>query len=140
MWSSSLFLVCLVKALKIFSQDRVHPLLLTIQLVILKLWMSLGKWFFCTFPKIKKSANLGPHSSRRVHAGVSSSTPAPHHRTRLWEWVMILTDQGPYYWDRRTGETRWTMEDGYSPSWLLRPDGRHVRLGNGEIYETLDGL
>ena len=100
----------------------------------------LGEGVFRTFPQIKKSAKLGPHSSRRVHASVSSSTSAPHHRTRLWEWVMVLTDQGPYYWDRRTGETRWTMEDGYSPSWLLRPDGRYVRLGNGEIYETLDGL
>ena len=99
-----------------------------------------GESVFRTFPKIKKSAKLGPRSSRRVHASVSSSTPAPHHRTRLWEWVMILTDQGPYYWDRRTGETRWTMEDGYAPSWCLGPDGRYVRLGNGAIYETLDGL
>ena len=48
--------------------------------------MSLGKGFFRTFPQIKKSAKLGPRSSRRVHASVSSSTPAPHHRTRLWEW------------------------------------------------------
>ena len=31
------------------------------------------------------------------------------------------------------------MEDGYSPSWLLRPDGRCVRLGDGEVFETLDG-
>ena len=43
----SLFLA-LVKAFKIFSQDRVHPLLLTIQLVVLKLWMGLG--IFRTFP------------------------------------------------------------------------------------------
>ena len=67
-----------------------------------------GEGFFRTFPQIKKSAKLGPHSSRRVHASVSSSTPAPHHRTRLWDWVMIITDQGPYFWDRSTGETRWT--------------------------------
>ena len=99
-----------------------------------------GEGVFRTFPQIQKSAHLGPHSSARVPRDVSSSTPAPHHRTRLWDWVMITTDQGPYYWDRRTGETRWTMEAGYAPSWFLGPDGRYVRLGNGEIYETLDGL
>ena len=99
-----------------------------------------GEGVFRTFPQIKKSAKVTPHSSARVPRDVSSSTPAPHHRTRLWEWVMIITDQGPYYWDRRTGETRWTMEAGYAPSWCLGPDGRYVRLGNGEIYETLDGL
>ena len=71
-----------------------------------------GEGVFRTFPQIKKSAQLGPHSSARVPRDVSSSTPAPHHRTRLWDWVMITTDQGPYYWDRRTGETRWTMEAG----------------------------
>ena len=90
------------------SQDRVHPLLLTIQLVILKLWMSL-EMGFSHFPQINKSAKLGPHSSRRVHVSVSSSTPAPHHRTRLWDWVMVITDQGPYFWDRSTGETRWVV-------------------------------
>ena len=99
-----------------------------------------GEGVFRTFPQIKKSAKLGPHSSLRVHPSVSSSTPAPQHRTRLTAWVMILTDQGPYYWDRRTGETRWTMEAGYAPSWCLGPDGRYVRLGDGKIFETLDGL
>ena len=61
-------------------------------------------------------------------------------RSRLWAWVMVISEQGPYYWDRRTGETRWYMEDGYSPSWLLRPDGRYLRLSDGMIFETLDGL
>ena len=32
------------------------------------------------------------------------------------------------------------MEDGYSLSWWLRPDGRNVRLGDGQIFETIDGL
>ena len=53
LWSRSLFLG-LVKAFKIFSQDRVHPLLLTIQLVVLKRWMSLGTGFFALFPIFKK--------------------------------------------------------------------------------------
>ena len=99
-----------------------------------------GEGVFRTFPQIKKSAKGTPHSSARVPRDVSSSTPAPQHRTRLTAWVMILTDQGPYYWDRRTGETRWTMEAGYAPSWCLGPDGRYVRLGDGKIFETLDGL
>ena len=51
---------------------------------------------------------------------------------------MILTDQGPHYWDRDPGETRWQMEDGYSPFWWLRPDGRYVRLGDGKVFETID--
>ena len=73
-----------------------------------------GEGVFRTFPQIKKNLKLGPHSSRRVHASVRSSTPAPHHRTRLWEWVMILTDQGPYYWD----PPHWgdTLDDG---GWVL---------------------
>ena len=54
LWSRSLFLR-LVKAFKIFSQDRVHPLLLTIQLVVLKRWMSLGMGFFALFPNFKKA-------------------------------------------------------------------------------------
>ena len=46
-----------MKAFKIFSQDRVHPLLLTIQLVVLKLWMSLGTGFFALFPNFKKKCD-----------------------------------------------------------------------------------
>ena len=73
----------------------------------------LAEGFFALFPKIKKSAMLGPHSSPRVPASVSSSTPAPQHRVRLQEWVMILTDQEPYHWNRDTGES---LEVG---GWLL---------------------
>ena len=65
-----------------------------------------GEVFFRTFPQHKKSAAFAPSPSPRVHASVSSSTPAPQRRIRLNAWVMILTDQGPYYWDCRTGETR----------------------------------
>ena len=53
LWSRTL-ISPLVKASKIFSQDRVHPLLRTFQLVFLKLWMSLVKGFSALFPKLKK--------------------------------------------------------------------------------------
>ena len=78
---------------------------------------------------------MGSHSSQRVPASVSPSTPAP--QVRLAAWVMVLSGERLYFWNRCTGESRWTMEDGYSPSWLLRPDGRYVRLGDGEVFETL---
>ena len=90
-----------------------------------------GVGVFELFPKIKKSAASATPSSLllpspRVHASVSSSTPAP--LLRLDAWVMVLTGGGPYFWNRRTGETRWKMEDGLLPRWWLRPDGHHVCL------------
>ena len=42
------------EGLQDFSQDRVHPLLLAIQLVVLKLWMSLGTGFSHFSPNSKK--------------------------------------------------------------------------------------
>ena len=71
----------------------------------------LGEGSFRTFSKIKKSAKLGPRSSPRVPASVSPSTPAPQHRIRLLEWVMILTDQGLCFWNQDTGRHagRWRM-------------------------------
>ena len=65
LWSRSLFLR-LVKAFKIFSQDRVHPLLLMIQLVGLELWMSLGTGFFALFPDFQKSATQPSHSGSEL--------------------------------------------------------------------------
>ena len=54
MWRRSLILVGLVEAFKIFSQDKVHPLLLTIQLEFMKLWMCLVQGFFALFPPLQK--------------------------------------------------------------------------------------
>ena len=130
----------LVEGFRVFAQARVHSLLRTFQLVFMKTQVSLVKVFFRTFLQNKKSAASASSPSPRVHASVSSSTPATQLRTRLWEWVMILTSEEPYHWDRRTGETRWQMEDGYLPSWWWRPDGRHVRLGDEKIFETIDGI
>ena len=77
MWSRSLFLG-LVKAFKIFFQDRVHPLLLAIQLVVLKRWMSLGTGFFALFPKFKKSATQPPHSRSALPPHSSPWTPSAY--------------------------------------------------------------
>ena len=53
---------------------------------------------------------------------------------------MVLTCEGPYCWDRRTGQTRWKMEDGFLPTWWLRPDGRCARLGDQNVFETIDDM
>ena len=82
MWSRSLFLVVLVKAFEIFSQDRVHPLLLTIQLVLLKLWMSLGKGVFALFPKLKKVRNW-------VRTRVRECIPVSPHPRQLLITVLV---------------------------------------------------
>ena len=91
---------------KVSSQNR-DLLVLSRRSQTLQFQMSVGTGFFCTFPPSKKSPASAAHPSPRVHASVSLSTPAP--QLRLWDWVMVLTDDGPYYWDRRAGETRWKM-------------------------------
>ena len=83
--------------------------------------------FFALFPNIKKSAASESSPSQRVPACVSPSTPAPQHRVRLLQWVMIVT---AFFWNKDTWETRWKMEDGFKPRWWLRPDGHHVDLGD----------
>ena len=52
LWSRSLLFP--VKAFKIFSQNRVHPLLCTFELVFLTVWTSLEKCFFALFSQNKK--------------------------------------------------------------------------------------
>ena len=52
LWSRSL--ISQMEAIKIFVEDRVHPLLRTFQLVFMKSWMSLVNGFFALFTKIKK--------------------------------------------------------------------------------------
>ena len=59
MWSGSLIRVGLVEAFKIFSQDKVHPLLLMIQLVFMKLWMGLVQGFFSHFSPKSKTCDSG---------------------------------------------------------------------------------
>ena len=86
-----------------------------------------GQGVFRTFPQNKTSAKSGSHSSQRVPASVSPSTPAPQHRVRLKQWVMILDEHGLYFWIMDTGEKRWQMEEGFNPRWWLR-DGQYVDL------------
>ena len=68
----------LLKAFKIFSQDRAHLQLLLLQLVFVVSQMCLGKGFFALFPKLKKSAKLGSHSGSELLPDSSPSTPAAH--------------------------------------------------------------
>ena len=76
--------------------------------------VSLVKGFFALFPN-KKSAKSGSHSTQRVPASFSPSTPAPQQRVRLKEWVMILDEHGLYFWNMDTGERRSQMEEGLNP-------------------------
>ena len=88
-----------------------------------------GQGVFRTFPQNEKSAKSGSHSSQRVPASFSPSSPAPQQRVRLKEWVMILSELGLYFWNMDTGEKRWQMEEGLNPRWWLR-DGQYVDLGD----------
>ena len=88
-----------------------------------------GNGFFRTFPHNKKSAASASSPSQRVPASVSPSTPAPQHRVRLKEWLMILNEHGLYFWNMDTGETRRQMEEGFNPRWWLR-DGQYFDLGD----------
>ena len=54
-----------------------------------------GEEVYITLPQHKKSAASASSPGQRVFASVSPPTPAPHHRVRLLEWVMILSDQAP---------------------------------------------
>ena len=74
LWSRSSTFLLPVAAFKIFAQDRVHLHLLTIQLVVMELWIGLVKGFFRTFPQIKKRAGVTPHSRSELAADSSPST------------------------------------------------------------------
>ena len=78
--------------------------------------MSLVKGFFALF--LKKSAKLASHSSPRVHASVSSSTPAAQLEVAPLpdsiEWVQLRDGSAgkTYYWFRSTRATVWKAPDG----------------------------
>ena len=127
--SRMLIFLFLVEAFKIFAQDRVHPLLRMFQLAIKKAWMSLVKGFFALFPKIKKVRSRVRARVRECPLGLSPSMLAPQPCVRLKQWVMILDEQGPLFWNKDTEEKRWQTEEGFNPRWWLR-DGQYFDLGD----------
>ena len=63
-----------------------------------------GEGVFRTFLQIKKKVRSKVRTRvRECPARLSPSTPAPQPRVRLKEWVMIMTDQGPLFWNKDTG-------------------------------------
>ena len=93
---------------------------------------------FRTFPRRKKSPMVPSSLSPGVHASVSSSMRAL--QVRLWAWVMVVSGERLYFWNRFTGETCLELREGYLASWWLRPDGFYVRLEDGMVFETIDDL
>ena len=122
LWSRSLTLFQ-VDVFMVLSQDKVH-LLLTLQLMLKNALMSLVKGFFALFPKIKKSAKLASHSSPRVPASVSPSTPAAQLEVAPLpdsiEWVQLRERHAGkiYYWNRRTNSTVWPAPAGVEVVWI----------------------
>ena len=90
----------------VVALGRVRPHLLVLQMRIF-----LG--FFRTFPQIKKSAKLAAHSSPRVPASISPSTPATQLEDAPLpdsiEWVQLRERRAgkTFHWNRRTRATVW---------------------------------
>ena len=76
-----------------------------------------GEGFFRTFPQILKSAKLGSHSSLRVPASVSPSTPAPQ-----LEDAPVKT----HFWNRRTWKSVWKPLPGVKVVWVGTRDEEGV--------------
>ena len=87
LWGRSLISPFLVEANKIFAQDSVQPLLFTLQLVFMKLWMSLVKVFFALFHEIKKSAASASSPSQSPR--VKGCPPVSAHPRRLLSAVFV---------------------------------------------------
>ena len=119
--------------------------------------------FFRTFPRHKKKSKArqesecgaapggqlqsGSQGARQVELvdsfGCSRPRPSykpPEVQIRCWEWVMVLSGERPYFWNRRTGETCLEMEEGCLASWLLRPDGFYVMVRDGTVHESIDDM
>ena len=67
-----------VEVFKVSSQDRVQRLRPLLRTFVLVPRMSRFKGFFRTFPQMKKSARLGPHSGSELGADFNPWTPAAY--------------------------------------------------------------
>ena len=83
-----------------------------------------GKGVFRTFPQNKKSAKLASHSSPRVPAKVSPSTPAAQLEVAPMldsiEWVQLREHHAgkSFYWNRRTRASAWQPPPGVRVVWV----------------------
>ena len=95
-----------------------------------------GQGFFRTFHQNQKVRSRVRTRVRGLPASVSPSTPAPQHRVRLLQWVMILSDQWPFFWNKDTGEKRRATNlagggEMATMSTLATTDGGDLVLGLG---------
>ena len=86
--------------------------------LLLTLQMSLAKVFFRTFPQIKKSVKVAPHSGSELPPHPSSSTAAAQLEDSV-EWVRLKDDKSgkPYYWNRHSFSTVWKPPPGVKVVW-----------------------
>ena len=96
------------------------------QQVLLVCWIWQIKGFFCTFPRVKKSARLGPHTGSEMHAESSPSTRRAYGGLKpvvgeldLGHWV----DEFGRCWTRSLAcPSRWFLQDTSELVWWEEPD------------------
>ena len=77
-----------------------------------------GEGVFRTFPQIKKSAKVAPHSGSELPPHPSSWTATAQLEDSV-EWVRLRDDNSgkPYYWNRRTRASAWQPPPGLKVVW-----------------------
>ena len=83
---------------------------------------------FRTFPQIKKSAKVAPHSGSELPPHPSSWTAAAQLEDSV-EWVRLkdVTSGKPYYWHRRTRATVWQPPPGVKVVWNVSKNEEGAR-------------
>ena len=128
----------LVKVFKVLSQDRVQQLLpqwIALQLLSLTLRRSRLMCFFGTSTR-PKGAKVAAHPSATVLAHSSSSTLAALlEDTHVCDniWVMIMSEEQAYYWNRLTRTSHWEMPPGRRSGWVRSIDSLFVQLETQEL-------